>query len=32
MFEMMMLIGFLYAGCSCLLPERRDPKSSRRQN
>jgi len=21
MFEMMMLLGFVYAGCSCLLPD-----------
>ena len=32
MFEMMMLLGFVYAGFSCLLPERRDSSRFRWQD
>ncbi len=32
MFEMMMLLGFVYVGFSCLLPERRDSSRFRWQD
>jgi hypothetical protein len=32
MFEMMMLLGFVYVGFCCLLPERRNSTRFRRQD